>query len=98
MTYLAWILVGAFAGFLATDITRSRGSVAFMVSLGMAGALLTGLVSTTVLNLGGVDGVNVESLLIATLGAFAFLAIANSAYRSMVDSVHPQRRYRNAWR
>jgi uncharacterized membrane protein YeaQ/YmgE (transglycosylase-associated protein family) len=40
-----------------------------MVILGIVGGLLGGFVATSVLKIGSVDGINVESIVIATLGA-----------------------------
>jgi uncharacterized membrane protein YeaQ/YmgE (transglycosylase-associated protein family) len=50
-----------------------------MVALGVVGGLLGGFVAATVLNIGTVDGINVESIVIATLGAIAIVFVANLA-------------------
>jgi uncharacterized membrane protein YeaQ/YmgE (transglycosylase-associated protein family) len=77
MGYLAWIVVGAVAGFLASMIMGSREGLVTMVVLGIVGGLLGGFVATTVFNIGSVDGINTESILIATIGAIAVLLVAS---------------------
>jgi uncharacterized membrane protein YeaQ/YmgE (transglycosylase-associated protein family) len=79
MGILAWIVVGALAGFLANQIMGSRDGLLRMVALGVVGGLVGGFVAATVLNIGTVDGINVESIVIATLGAIAIVFVANLA-------------------
>jgi uncharacterized membrane protein YeaQ/YmgE (transglycosylase-associated protein family) len=77
MGIIAWIVVGAIAGFLATLITGSKLGILMMIVLGIAGGLLGGFVATSLLKIGLVDGLNLESILIATLGAVAVVLIAS---------------------
>lgn len=79
MGFIAWIVVGAIAGFLANMITGSREGVLMTIILGIIGGLLGGFVAATVLKIGTVDGINVESIVIATVGAVVVLFIAKSA-------------------
>jgi uncharacterized membrane protein YeaQ/YmgE (transglycosylase-associated protein family) len=79
MSIIAWIVVGAIAGFLANMVMVSRGGLVLMVVLGIVGGLVGGFVATSVLKIGSVDGINVESIAIATLGAIAILFVANLA-------------------
>ena len=79
MGIIAWIVVGAIAGFLANQIMGSREGLLMMVVLGIVGGLLGGFVATSVLKIGAVDGINVESIVIATLGAIAVVFIASFA-------------------
>lgn len=74
--YLAWIVVGAVAGFLASEIMGSREGLLMMVVLGIVGGLLGGFIATSVFNIGTVDGINTESILIATIGAIGVLLLA----------------------
>ena len=71
MGFLAWIVVGAIAGFLANQIVGSREGLLLMVVLGIVGGLVGGYVATTVLKVGSVNGINLESIVIATVGAIA---------------------------
>jgi len=75
MSWIAWIVVGAVAGFLASKIVGSKEGLVMMIVLGIVGALVGGYVAATVLKIGSVDGFNVESVLIATLGAVGVLLI-----------------------
>ena len=77
MGLIAWIVVGAIAGFLATQITGSREGLLMMVVYGIVGGLVGGFVATSVLKIGGVDGINLGSIFIATLGAIAVIFIAS---------------------
>ena len=45
------------------------------VVLGIVGGLVGGFVATSVLKIGTVDGINVESIVIATLGAIAVVIV-----------------------
>lgn len=82
MTFIAWIVVGAIAGFLANLIMGSREGLLMMVILGIVGGLLGGFIATNVLKVGSVDGINIESVAIATLGAMAVVFLTRLATRS----------------
>ncbi len=75
MGFIAWIVVGAIAGFLANTVMRSRDGVMMMVVLGIVGGLVGGFVATSILKIGTVDGINVETIVIATLGAIAVVIL-----------------------
>ena len=79
MGFIAWIVVGAIAGFLANQIVGSREGMLRTVVLGIAGGLVGGFVATSVLRLGSVNGINLESVVIATLGAVAILFVVHFA-------------------
>ena len=79
MGFLAWIVVGAIAGFLANQIMGSREGLLMMVVLGIVGGLVGGFVATSVLKMGSVNGINIESIVIATLGAIAIVFLAGFA-------------------
>jgi uncharacterized membrane protein YeaQ/YmgE (transglycosylase-associated protein family) len=78
MGFIAWVVVGAIAGFLANQITGSREGLLMMIVLGIVGGLVGGYVATTVLKIGSIDGINIESIVIATLGAIAVVFVANA--------------------
>jgi len=80
MGFIAWIVVGAIAGFLANKITGSDRGLLMMVVLGIVGGVAGGFVATNVLHIGSVNGINVESIVIATLGAVAIVYLANLAW------------------
>lgn len=78
MGFIAWIVVGAIAGFLANQVMGSREGLLMMVVLGIVGGVVGGYVATNVLKTGSVDGVNLESIFIATLGAIAVIFVARA--------------------
>ncbi len=79
MGLIAWIVVGAIAGFLASHLMRARESLLMMIVLGIVGGLVGGFVAATVLKMGTVDGINIESILIATVGAIAVIFLVHLA-------------------
>jgi uncharacterized membrane protein YeaQ/YmgE (transglycosylase-associated protein family) len=78
MGFIAWIVVGAIAGFLANAVMGSREGLVMMVVLGIVGGLVGGFIATSVLKVGSVNGINIESIVIATLGAIAVVFVANA--------------------
>jgi uncharacterized membrane protein YeaQ/YmgE (transglycosylase-associated protein family) len=79
MGFIAWIIVGAIAGFLANQVMGSREGLLMMVVLGIVGGLVGGFIASSVLKIGSVNGINVESIVIATLGAILVVFIAKAA-------------------
>ena len=82
MGFIAWIVVGAIAGFLANQVMGSKEGLVMMVILGIVGGLIGGFVATSLLKIGSVDGINLESILIATLGAIGVIFVARALNRS----------------
>ena len=78
MGLVAWIVVGALAGFLANLVMGGSEGLLKMIILGIIGALVGGFVAMS-LRLGSVDGINVESIAIATIGAIAVVFVARAA-------------------
>jgi len=76
MGILTWILLGLIVGFLAKLVMPGRdpGGVIITILLGIAGALLGGFVGNA-MGMGDVNGINVGSVLLATLGAILLLVI-----------------------
>jgi uncharacterized membrane protein YeaQ/YmgE (transglycosylase-associated protein family) len=79
MGFIAWIVVGAIAGFLANVIAGSHEGLITMIVLGVVGGLLGGFVAAQVFHVGTVDGINPESVAVATVGALAIVFLANFA-------------------
>jgi uncharacterized membrane protein YeaQ/YmgE (transglycosylase-associated protein family) len=76
MGFVAWIVVGAVAGFLANQVVGSSEGLLRMIVLGIVGALVGGYVAANVLKIGSVTGINVESIAISTLGAIVVVLLA----------------------
>ena len=79
MSFIAWIVVGAIAGFVASQVMRAREGLVTMVVLGIVGGLVGGFVAERVFKMGDVNGINVESIVIATLGAIAVIFVVHLA-------------------
>jgi uncharacterized membrane protein YeaQ/YmgE (transglycosylase-associated protein family) len=79
MGLIAWVVVGAIAGFLASHLMRARESLLMMIVLGIVGGLVGGFVAASVLKMGTVDGINIESIVIATVGAIAVIFVVHLA-------------------
>jgi uncharacterized membrane protein YeaQ/YmgE (transglycosylase-associated protein family) len=79
MGFFSWIIVGAIAGFLADALMGSSKGILWTVVLGIVGGLVGGFVAASVLHKGSVDGINVESIVIATIGAIAIILVARLA-------------------
>jgi uncharacterized membrane protein YeaQ/YmgE (transglycosylase-associated protein family) len=79
MGFFSWIVVGAIAGWVASQVMRAREGLLMMVGLGIVGGLVGGFVASSVLKIGTVDGINVESIVIATLGAIAVVYLVHLA-------------------
>ena len=76
MSILGWILLGLIAGWLAGVLVKGSGfGVVGDIVLGILGALVGGAITSTLM---GVDitGFNLESLLVAVLGAIVVIFIA----------------------
>ena len=78
MGFIAWIVVGAIAGFLANMVMGSREGLLMMIVLGIVGGLVGGFIATEVFHRGSVDGINLESIVIATLGAILVVLVVGA--------------------
>ncbi|TKB53052.1 GlsB/YeaQ/YmgE family stress response membrane protein [Ferrimonas aestuarii] len=78
MGFLTWILLGLVVGILAKWIMPGKDGGGFFMTilLGIGGAFVGGYLST-LLGFGDVTGFNLNSLVIATLGALLVLFIYN---------------------
>jgi uncharacterized membrane protein YeaQ/YmgE (transglycosylase-associated protein family) len=76
MTILSWIVVGLIAGFLAGLVVKGGGfGLIGDIIVGVIGGLLGGWIATTFLNMGGMTGINLGSIVIAFLGAVLLLLV-----------------------
>ena len=76
MGALSWIILGLIAGALAKAIRPGKDPQGCMITMfiGIMGAVIGGWIAT-LLGWGRVNGFNLYSLLVATVGAIIFLAI-----------------------
>ena len=77
MSILAWIVVGLIAGWLAGRVMRTGGyGLIGDIIVGVVGGLLGGWLATSVLKIGAeVNGINLESILVAFLGSVVLLVV-----------------------
>jgi uncharacterized membrane protein YeaQ/YmgE (transglycosylase-associated protein family) len=77
MGILTWIVVGLIAGFLAGQVMRGGGyGLIGDVIIGVVGGLLGGWIGTTFLHISAaVNGINLESILVAFAGAILLLIV-----------------------
>lgn len=78
MSILAWIILGAIAGWLASLIMKTNKSQGFIMNIvvGIVGAVLGGVLFD-VFGASGVTGFNLYSLLVAVVGSVVLLWIAS---------------------
>lgn len=75
MSFLAWIVLGLIAGFVASKIVNKSGEGVFLdIVLGIVGAVVGGWLFNT-FGHKGVTGVNLYSILVAVVGAVVVLVI-----------------------
>jgi len=81
MGLLSWIIVGGLAGLLAQSLMGDgRTGCLMTVLLGVVGAFIGGFVMS-LFGFGGVNGISIWSIVVATIGAVVLLAIARALKR-----------------
>ena len=77
MGILSWIIVGLIAGWLAGKVMRGGGyGLIGDIIVGVVGGLLGGFLGTQVLHIpADVNGINIESILVAFVGALVLLIV-----------------------
>jgi uncharacterized membrane protein YeaQ/YmgE (transglycosylase-associated protein family) len=72
---IAWIVLGAIAGWITNMIMGGGEGVIATIILGIIGAVVGGWLAGTVLKVADVTGVNVESIVVAVIGAVIVVAV-----------------------
>lgn len=75
MGFLATIVVGAIAGFLAHLIMRTQTGLILDLILGVIGGFLGGWLSSLIFGGNLMSGINLTSILVALVGAVIVVAI-----------------------
>jgi uncharacterized membrane protein YeaQ/YmgE (transglycosylase-associated protein family) len=75
MGIIAWIVLGAIAGWITNMIMGGKEGVLATIILGIVGAVVGGWLAGTVLKVADVTGVNVESIVVAVIGAVIVVAV-----------------------
>lgn len=82
MGILSWIVVGFLAGWIASIIMKTDASQGALMDIvmGVIGAFVGGFVMN-MMGQDGVSGINLYSILVATLGAIIVIAIGRALRR-----------------
>ncbi len=81
MSLFMWIILGLVAGFIASHLVNHRGEgMVLDILLGIVGAVIGGWI-VTLFGYGGVNGLNLYSILVATVGAVVFLVLYHAIRR-----------------
>ena len=82
MSIIAWIILGLIAGFIASKIVNRKGEgIVVDVLLGIGGAVVGGWLFHS-FGARGVSGLNLNSLVVATIGAVVVLVVYHALSRS----------------
>ena len=84
LNILAWIIVGAIAGWLASIVMKTNASQGLLMDIivGIVGGLIGGFVLNALGVGGAVTGLNIGSILVAFIGAVILLAILRVVRRA----------------
>jgi len=75
MGILSWIILGLIAGFIGSKLVNKSGEGLILdIALGVVGAIVGGFLMSLV-GFGGVDGLNIYSIIVAIIGAVVVLYV-----------------------
>jgi len=72
---IAWIVLGAIAGWITNLIMGGGEGVILTILLGIVGAVVGGWLAGSVLGIADVTGLNITSIIVAVVGAIIVVAI-----------------------
>ena len=75
MGIIAWIVLGAIAGFVANLIAGGNEGILGTILLGIVGAVVGGFVAGSLLGIADVTGLNGSSILVSIFGAVIVLVV-----------------------
>jgi uncharacterized membrane protein YeaQ/YmgE (transglycosylase-associated protein family) len=76
MGIIAWIVLGALAGFIANLIMGGGQGLVMMIVLGIVGAVVGGFIAGSLLGIADVTGFNISSLIVSVFGAIVVVFVA----------------------
>ncbi len=81
MGIVAWIVLGAIAGYLAGLLVRGDEGMGVIghIALGIVGALVGGFLAGALFGSNPVNGVDLGSIIVATIGAVIAVIVWNAA-------------------
>jgi uncharacterized membrane protein YeaQ/YmgE (transglycosylase-associated protein family) len=81
MSFIAWIVLGLVAGFIASKLVNKSGEGLILdILLGVVGAVVGGYLFQ-LFGMAGVTGLNIYSIVVAVIGAVLFLVIYHAFIR-----------------
>lgn len=75
MGIIAWIVLGAIAGWITNMIMGGGEGVILTIILGIVGAVVGGYLAGSVLGIADVTGVNITSIIVSVVGAVIVVAV-----------------------
>jgi uncharacterized membrane protein YeaQ/YmgE (transglycosylase-associated protein family) len=79
---IAWIVLGAIAGFITNLIMGGKEGPIPTIILGIIGAIVGGFVAGTLLGVADVTGINISSIIVSVIGAVIVVVIYRFVMRS----------------
>ena len=84
MSIIAWIILGLVAGFIGSKLVNKSGDGLILdIVLGIVGAVVGGFLFS-LLGAGGVNGLNLYSLLVAVVGAVVVLVVYHALFNRRI--------------
>lgn len=80
MGIIAWIILGAIAGWITNLIMGGGEGILLTIILGIVGAVVGGYLAGSVLGIADVTGINIESIIVAVIGAVIVVLV----YRALM--------------
>ena len=81
MGFIAWLVMGLIAGFIASKLVNKQGEGVFMdIVLGIIGAVVGGFIANA-LGFTGITGLDVYSILVSVVGAVIVLVVYHAMTR-----------------
>ena len=80
MSIIAWIILGAIAGYLAGFLVKGDEGLGVIghIVLGIVGALVGGFLASVLFNSKPIDGAfDISSIVVATIGAILVVVVVN---------------------
>ena len=80
MSIIAWLVVGAIAGYLAGFLVKGDEGLGIIghIVLGIVGALVGGFLASVLLNRDLTSGINIETIVVAVIGAVITVLVVSA--------------------
>jgi uncharacterized membrane protein YeaQ/YmgE (transglycosylase-associated protein family) len=80
MSIIAWIVVGAIAGYLAGFLVKGDEGLGVIghIVLGIVGALVGGFLANVLFNRDLTSGINIDTIVVATIGAVIVVLVVGA--------------------